>query len=167
MFNHINGGKFVCIGHQNRCKCLEILFDGFQIEFQEQIAGFNFVAVFYLWREIFSVQSDSLQTYMDQHFSTGISHQGDGVLCVKYRGDSSIHRTVEFAFGRQNGYALTQDAVRKCSIRNFGKLYKFTVHRRAYSQVRKPRFRIAVRRVVLLGNFYRIIKSDDLNQDNS
>ena len=103
---------------------------------------------------------------MDQHLSPGISHQRDGVLCVKYGGYSAIHRAVEFAFGRQNGYALTKNAVCKCSVRNLGKLNKLTVQRRGYSHISKCGIGCAVCSVVLFRNFDRIVKSNYLYQDH-
>lgn len=103
---------------------------------------------------------------MDEQFSAGICHQGNCVLCIKYRGDSSVHGAVKSSFGRKNGCALAKDTVCEGGVRYFGEFDQFSVHGRAYSHIRQSSFRGGVRIVVFYGNFYRIIKADDLDQDN-
>ncbi|SUE06347.1 Uncharacterised protein [Pantoea agglomerans] len=63
--------------------------NGLTIELQQQIAGTERVAHFYMCRERFAVEPDGIDTHMDQQLNPAVTQQPYGVTGLKQGGHLS------------------------------------------------------------------------------
>ena len=161
----------VSIGDQDGSDDIIGFLDGLHVKFDQEVTSLDFVAVLDHRLEILPIQSDRIQTDVDQQFYPLPVVQIDGVTGIKYACHGAVEGGVQFAIRRKNRHALTQDALGEGRVIYIADGLQFTVQGSVKGKFthRTSRSGGQLRCAFICGPCFhggdRVVKAHDLHQD--